>query len=345
MLDFFRRLSSGDESPAGREPDGAPPREISLDGLHRFPIADHMKLHNGFPVVDWPSVERWIGDTVPKNKRAAAREVGERAWLQHFRHALGAPFRIDEGRTALLLSSLERNVAQATLEYMERTLRRIGAVLQGIAQAPEGGKAVLIVLDDEGQYYEYVSHYYPESGEFAFSGGMHIALGFSHFVTIKSDLRQIEPVIAHEMTHGCLAHLPIPAWLNEGIAVNTEHRLAGAGQPLYTPEQMRRKHQRYWGEAEIQEFWSGKSYLRTDDGNMLSYDLARILVEQFAKDWERFRDFVIAANRADAGASAARKHLGLSLGATVLALLEREPGSGWEPNPRTWDGEAEKGGF
>ena len=32
----------------------------------------------------------------------------------------------------------------------------------------------------------------------------------------------------HEMTHGSVAHLPLPLWLNEGLAVNTERRLAGA---------------------------------------------------------------------------------------------------------------------
>lgn len=249
---------------------------------------------------------------------------------------LGGAFRLEEGATALLLSSLERNVAHATLQYMERTRKRIGAVLKGIADVPEG-KALLIVLDDEKQYYEYVSHYYPETGEFAFSGGMHIGLGFAHFVTIKRDLRSIEPVIAHEMTHGCLEHLPIPDWLNEGIAVNTEHRLAGPGARLYTLEQMHSKHRRFWGNREIQEFWSGASFLRTDDGNMLSYDLARILVEQFSRAWEPFKAFVLAADRADAGAAAARKHLGVSLGASVIALMEIEAASGWEPEPTKWE--------
>lgn len=52
---------------------------------------------------------------------------------------------------------------------------------------------------------------------------------------------------------------------------------------------------------------------------MLSYDLARIIVEQLAKDWEAFQDFVLAADRADAG-SAAHKHLDLGL-RSVSALF------------------------
>lgn len=335
MLGYLKSLLSSDRP---RAPAKAPPApsKVSVEGLYAFPLSEHLKAHHGYPIVDWAAVERWLDEKVPKAKRPAAWSECERAWLLHFREALGASFRLDEGDTALVLSSLEPNVARATLDYMERTLKRIGAVLAGIAQAAPWGKDVLIVLDDEKQYYDYVSYYYPESGEFAFSGGVHIGSGCSHFVTIKADLRSIEPTIAHEMTHGCLAHLPLPTWLNEGVAVNTEHRLAGRGAELYTAEQLRDKHRRFWGAAQIQEFWSGKSFHRADEGHMLSYDLARILVQQFAGDWERFRAFVLAASRADGGSAAAGKHLGVPLGAAVLALLEKPPSAEWEPDPRTW---------
>jgi len=350
MLNYVKGLLSGNRNtgPTAErpiEPHAAAPTAITINGLQSFPIAAHLKAHNGFPIVDWPTVEGWVRDTVPEDHRAAAWGKCEQAWLLHFRDALGAAFRLDEGSTAMVLSSLERKVSEATLAYMERTLKRIGATLDGIAHVPEWGKDLLVIFDDQGQYYDYVSYYYPDAGEFAFSGGMHISSGCSHFVTIKSDLRSIEPTIAHEMTHGCLAHLPIPAWLNEGIAVNTEHRLAGTGSRLYTPEQMHAKHRRFWGKSEIQEFWSGKSFLRTDDGNMLSYDLARILVEQFAGDWERFKAFVLAANLADSGSAAAFEHLELRLGAAVAAILEKTPSPDWEPSPPEWEGEAEKGAF
>lgn len=153
----------------------------------------------------------------------------------------------------MLLSNLSRNVAQATLAFMERTLNRIGVVLEGIAETPELGKDLLVVFKDQDSYYRYVSWYYPEAGEFAFSGGMYINRGCGHYVTVESDMRQIEPTIAHEMTHGCLGHLPLPPWLNEGIAVNMERRLTGIVSSPATPEQMHRKHLRFWTDATIQE--------------------------------------------------------------------------------------------
>jgi hypothetical protein len=218
-------------------------------------------------------------------------------------------------------------------------------VLDGIAQVPDWGKDILVVFDDDDAYYRYVSHVYTSGGEFAASSGMYINAGCGHFATVKSDLRAIEPVIAHEMTHGCVGHLPIPAWLNEGLAVNTEQRLSPTGAPALTPQQMHAKHRAFWGDAEIQEFWSGKSFLRTDDGNMLSYDLARILVSQFSTDWPSFRAFVLSANLADSAAVAAVEHLHLDLGAAVSAILEREPAHGWAPDPATWHEAPEHGAF
>ena len=165
---------------------------------------------------------------------------------------------------------------------------------------------------------------------------MHLNAGCAHFATVKADLRAIEPVIAHEMTHGCLAHLPLPPWLNEGLAVNTEHRIAGVTGAHLTAHELHQKHLAFWGVQEIQQFWSGESFHRADDGNMLSYDLARILVAQFAKNWEAFKNFVLEADAADAGAASARENLRLDLGAVVCALFEKDLRPQWSPDPSRW---------
>jgi hypothetical protein len=322
-----------------------PPEEIHIDGASPFPFAARLKLHHGLPIADWEAVQLWLEESVPAERRAEAWMAAERAWMQHVRAALGAGYRLDEGASAIVLSSLDPNVARVTATYMEKSLRRILAALDGIAQVPDLGKDLLLVFDTQERYYEYVSYYYPEEGEYAFSGGMHINWGCGHYATVKDDLRAIEPTIVHEMTHGCLAHLPIPAWLNEGIAVNTERRFAAVQPWLYTPEQMHAKHQAFWGDAEIQEFWTGKSFLGPDEGNMLSYDLARVLVDYFARDWEQFKAFTLAAERSDGGSKAAQRHLPLGLGAAVCAVLQRPAAPGWEPAPERWEGEPEKGAF
>lgn len=343
MLALLRSLFAAGPAPAPRE---RAPRDIVLPGLAVFAFASHVKDHEGFPIVDWQAVRAWV-DSLGTQRRNAAWTACERAWILRFRDALGPRFQVLESNSAALLCALPPNIAAATLEFMDKTLRRIVQVLEGLAQPDPWGKDILIVFDDSESYYRYVSHYYPDRGEFAFSSGMCLHSGCTHYVTMRADLRQVEPTIAHEMTHGCLGHLPLPAWLNEGLAVNTEHRLTGKRALSHaTPGQMHDKHLRFWNEETIQEFWSGKSYLRPDEGNLLSYDLARILVEHFARDWEAFRGFACAADRADAGAGAAREHLHIDLGDAVAALLQKEEAAGtWSPRPETWKGEPEHGGF
>jgi len=166
--------------------------------------------------------------------RASAWGEIELAWLQSLRTSLGSTYRLIKQSDVLILSTLDEHTLNATFNFVSRTAKRIVRVLDGVADVPEWGYDILIVFDDQDTYYRYVSRYYEDDGEFSLSGGMYINNGCGHFVVVKSDLRSLEPIIAHEMTHSYLGHLPIPAWLNEGIAVNTEYRLTTSPIPLYT---------------------------------------------------------------------------------------------------------------
>ena len=177
------------------------------------------------------------------------------------------------------------------------------------------------------------------------SSGIFIHFGSGHFATVLRDLAAIEPVIAHELTHACVAHLPIPAWLNEGMAVNTEMRLSHTAALADLPQKIHRDLQRYWTVDTIQEFWCGTSFIAASEGCDLSYQLGRIMVEQMAIDWPSFESFAKSANRSDSGQNAAEQHLGASLGAYVAALLEKEYTAEWEPDPGSWQREPEKGAF
>ena len=349
MLKFFRSLlqradSNVREVRAAQDPVD-PPIDIVVEGAESFPLSQHLDTQHGLPTVDWSAVSSWIESIETPAHQAEAWSQAELGWLAHLQTALGPSYRLERSGQALLLSTLEPNVARASLEFMNKTLKRIGNVLDGLAQVSEWGHDILIVFDDDDTYYRYVSRYYSDGGEFAGSSGMHINHGCGHFVTVKSDLRIVEPVIAHEMTHGCLSHLPIPAWLNEGLAVNTEQRLSLSSPSMLTPRQMHAKHQRFWGPPEIQEFWAGKSFLRADDGNLLSYDLARILVSQFSGEWEIFKAFALGASFEDGGQASAAQHLQVDLGAAVCAILERQPSPAWAPLPSVWNGTPERGAF
>lgn len=305
-----------------------------------FALAEHLHAHEGLPILDWQAVLEWADQAARPETSAAAITECKRGWLLHLRDTLGPGYEVHESRHAMVLSPYSARFANQMLSFVERTRRRIVEALDGVAAFGAHDREILIVFNDQETYYRYVSHAYPDDGEFAFSSGMFLHAGCPHFVTVHEEENHIvERVIAHEMTHASVAHLRIPLWVNEGLAVNIENRLMGSPPKMFSPAEMRDKHLAFWNQETIQEFWSGRSFERPDDGNLLSYDLAQILIEILAGQWPQFRAFATAASYDDAGASAAGEHLQLDLGVSVAAIFEQESHDGWGPDPDKWAGD------
>ncbi len=294
------------------------------------------------------------GTTLPVpewNKMSAPAETNDqdafwsgtaRLWLERLREQLGEPYHLMASENFLLLTPHPERPSRVILDYAERSRSRVLRVLDGIARDDGFGHSVILMFASQEAYYEYVSHYYPDGGEYAFSSGMFLDHGYGHFVFCEDEINQIEPIVVHELTHCYVRHLPIPAWLNEGLAVNTETRIVRAPPSVYTVEQMQENQEAFWDAQKIQEFWSGKSWLRPDQGNLLSYDLAQKITALLANDFASFTRFTNAATSADAGAAAAHEHLGFPIEHTIAAVL----GEGdWSPRPETWDAGVEHGQF
>lgn len=323
------------EAPPAEDGDApTAPELLHLGGAQAFDVHTHLHAPDGIPLLDWQALDAWAHQATTPEGTTEAINQGRRAWLLHLRDALGDPMHLHESQDVYILSPLEGHVARAMAQYVTKTRQRIARVLDGVARFNPGEKSVLLVLESEELYYDYVAQFYPEGGEFAFSGGMFIHNGCPHFVVVQADLAAVEPVIAHELTHSALAWLHLPTWLDEGLAVNTEHRLTGARGPAQSPQAMHQRHQVFWNAERMQEFWSGDSFHRADEGNQLSYDLARIAVEQLARDWSAFSRFATTASRNDAGAEAAASALGIELGSYVGALVRAS--EDWTPRPATW---------
>lgn len=314
----------GPSAPAQIDRPGHAPIELA-----RFTLSAH-----GWPVFNWRALREQLDVIDDEHARGQALLACQRAWLLHLRDAMGPYATLQETDAAWVVSTLEPRSVAATADFVARTRQRVNRVLLPLAAPHPDVKSILLVFDNEDDYYHYTAAYDASEGESAFSGGMFIDAGCPHFVTRRDDLTRIEPVIAHELTHAALSHLALPLWLDEGIAVNTEHRLTGATRGEHTPHELQQMHLRFWGDEEIQQFWTGASFRRPDDGNKLSYDLARIIVEQLGKDWPTFSAFAADASRDDAGAAAAQQHFGMTLGDIASALLQRDPSPAWEPATR-----------
>ena len=336
MLGLLRKVFSNNDKASSAEIAVAP-TEISVGNAPVLMLPQFLIRHENMPLLDGHRLTNWLHGNVAVELHTSMREEAKRGWLMHVRDALGASFQITESETALLLSSLNPITARTTAGFMSNALEQVLGVLDGIAQAPQWDKDILIVFEDAESYYRYLSFFYPDAAARGLSRGMYIRagagyIGMGHFVAVKADLYAIQSMMVQEMTRNCLAYLPLPLWLNVGIAVNTGRQLVnkkscgGCGS-----QQLHHKLLAYWHESEIQEFWSGASFQRADEGAQLSYELARIMAELLAKDWPSFKSFVTNAHAEDAGAAAARAHLDMDLGELVCALLERDYLAGWSP--------------
>jgi hypothetical protein len=294
---------------------------------------------HAFPIPDWITCEP--DETISHVEKNQHWSNAAASWLRKLSVSFSEPLELRESANFFALSVLTTRETEVLLNYAERALKRNLATLGDIASDSGLGKHVVMVLPNEDDYYRYVSEYYPQEGEFAFSGGMYIHNGYGHFVFCKGSMDTMEPTLVHELTHALVAHLPIPAWVNEGLAVNTERRWAPR-LPQYKPHELARKHSRFWNDETMQQFWSGKSYLRTDEGNVLSYDLAQRLIALIGQDHDRLTRFVNQSRAQDSGSKAALDVLGMTLG----ELTEEAIGAHFvEADSTQWDQEAEKGWF
>lgn len=240
-------------------------------------------------------------------------------WLNSVVSHYGSGYRVEKSSNFAIMSNQSARYIQVFSSFLEKTLSRILAALDGVASDNGYGKHVAIIFQDIDQYYDYVGMFYPDEGEFGGSSGMYINEGYGHFVFPSQDISFAEPIAVHELTHACLSHLPLPLWLNEGIAVLMEEVLAGNG--LLIDNELVARHQEYWNEKTIQEFWAGGSFQAIDEGQELSYHLAHIMVRNISQDFSVFAKFVNNASYEDAGEVAALKNLGMSLEQLVGSFL------------------------
>lgn len=171
---------------------------------------------------------------------------------------------------------------------------------------------------------------------------MFLSSGMGHFVLPAEEMGMLEPVIAHELLHAVVKHLPLPAWVNEGLASNAEFRYGNRFQDSRHANDQLPHHRHYWDSEKLQRFWAGFSFFNADEGQELSYDLARRLVLGLSPDWQTSREFIVSADLCDAGQSAAEQFLGYSLATAAEAITGVR---GATPTPSLWLDSPFDGGY
>lgn len=281
-------------------------------------------FQDGFSRPDW----KLIGDAIQSlegadDRREAWREVALQ-WLEKLRGELGGSYHLTASRRCALLSALDKPAARRLLDFCETAAAAIHETLREVAWESFDGLRVIIAFAEEDDYYQYVSGFCSE-GEHPTSGGVHIRRGYPHVaLPFETELHSGQTIV-HELTHHCLSHLPIPVWLNEGVAQHLQKIIVGARLAC---DDLAERHFGFWNQDRIQGFWAGTSFHEPGDSVELSYNLAEILGHFLIEKEGDFLAFIRSAHADDAGQTAAWDCLGCCLGETVGTFLG--PGD-WRP--------------
>ncbi|QDU42431.1 hypothetical protein Mal52_08920 [Symmachiella dynata] len=302
-------------------------------------IPNSLETRTGLPRPNWPAIYDWVDANVTRD--ADVDEIWTqlaRDWIDALIESLPTGYARSESREFMVLSSGDSPTAEHLLECCESSRRIILDSLGSVAREEGYGKYVLFAFAKADTYYDYIADYYPDEGEFGLSGGMFLDDGYGHIAIPAVYAGGYERTLAHEMTHALLRHLPLPAWLNEGVTQVIED-IAMGGSYFMVDRETVRKHRDYWNVDTIDAFWSGESFYASDEGQELSYHLAQILYRNLVSDYpKQIARFLNSANYSDAGEAALVDVCGVSLCDRVTQFLGQ---GAWSPRSDYFEIDAE----
>jgi len=323
------------------------PASPSFELVDPAAIESAFEFTDDFHRADWNVIGDWIEKHIASEDRESAWNEAALIWLGKLRDDLGGNYHLLCSRQTALLCDLPMETAHWLLGYAGDVEATIGDSLGEIAWAGNRSRDVIIVFADQDDYYQYIAHHSPD-GEQAASGGMCIHSGYTHIAIPWRNQNDAANAVVHELTHDAVAHLPLPLWLNEAIAMTLQRRIAPPPQAIGQSDQdvlysasinwnpplmwdeLAERHHDFWNEQNIQSFWAGTSFYEPGDANELSYNLAEVLLKLLSERGEAagIREFIQQASQADAGQTAALELLGADLGEIAGTFL----GEGnWRP--------------
>ncbi|MEM7147389.1 MAG: hypothetical protein AAF591_19900 [Verrucomicrobiota bacterium] len=296
-------------------------------------LADEWVQGKAFAHPDWERVYARIDglESEEEQDRVWGEVLDE--WVERLCSELGAEYRAVDSEHFVLISTVSEEKVKELLEFLERSFRQIQRSLPCLVDGELGGKCPVLVIGDHDLFYRYLSDYFDdEAGEYGGVGGVYLNRGYGHFAMPSVDVDQYIDVLSHELCHAMVAHLRLPSWLDEAIAMTVENQITFRS-PYVLDREMVRRHQEFWDGEKIQEFWRGESFWRPDEGQELSYHLAQFLLSGLYQGGETpaemINEFILETKREDAGAAAAWKVFEVELGDMLGGLLGE--GEDWNP--------------
>lgn len=271
-----------------------------------------------FPRPEWHRLRAWIMAEFPQRCDDAWYQV-ERWWLELVANHLGGCYIVEESPHFLLLLPEPARKARRLLDFAELARGRLLDILSRALEHRREGLHPLLSFEDARTYYQFLS-YYGRDGEQAGSSGCFLANRYHQCVALwGNDMRVLESVLTHELTHALLFGCPIPLWLEEGLAELMPELILGHSSfrvDRHAPAQQRQ----CWSKHGLGGFWDGSAF-RCPHRSECAYQLAGVLIRVIAERGRPLDRFVAEASWDDAGAAAASQWLDCDLGTLVEGFL------------------------
>ena len=240
--------------------------------MSRIPdISDHLPMLDGFCHPDWEAIRACFEAYLPESEWHEAYLAAARQWLGRVLGQLGGGYKLFETPNFLLVTTAEMPQAEKFGGFMERALRAILRNLEGAACDEGYGKHVVFLLETQADFLRYIAGFYPD-GDYPAPGGLCIDDGYKHMVLLAPDPIHARRMCTHELTHVLLGHLPLPAWLNEALAMRMDEVVCEEGPAINDEDLLFGC--RLADANTIQCFWNGSTWDWLEGFNE-SYALAR----------------------------------------------------------------------
>ncbi len=273
------------------------------------------------PRPNWTVVADWVARRPPSVDRFAQWRDLAVHWLDRIAFWSGTGLRADARDEFVLLSPYPKRDADRVLRFLQQCRRQILGAFPDVSLKDIVGPFAAIVFADEQSYYDYISAFYPEEGEWGTSSGLYVRSGYGHVVTMAVPASAVRRTLAHELVHAHFAHRNLPLWVEEGLTQSATDVLVGTSS-LSLDRELVERHRAYWTRHGLGGFWSGTAFHDPGDGQELAYSLAYIIfARELADRRKAFLRFLKEADDRDFGSAACEAYLGEPLQALVERFL------------------------
>jgi hypothetical protein len=280
-------------------------------------IKDAFETAHGLPRAKWKLLrERVCHLTGKERPRDQDWVVLQRHWLKLLAEVAGESFGVIESEKFLLMA---RDAGESgwILDIAEQGQQKVMQALGERVGGPVVGKIPIISFMNNHLYRQHVRHYRhddkPDESDGVCvhdHGEIHVAL---------ASLSGIKDILPHELAHAHVGNLPLPTWLNEGVAQLVARRWKyDLGSEFQSHAKL------FWRKRGLARFWNAEAYEtpRVGEEMVFAYIFSELLVKEIRSLGESdFQRFLAVADAKDAGEGACRGVYGFGLGVWAAKLL------------------------